>query len=103
MTALCSLNMDKIKPVLIGGIEPTYENIAKGTYPASRALFIYVKKAHVGVIPGLKEFLAEYVSPKAMGEDGYLVGKGMIAQPKEDQAKAAKNAVELIPMVAPEK
>ncbi len=96
-------NVDKIKPVLIGGVEPTYENIAKGTYPASRALFIYVKKAHIGVIPGMKEFLAEFVSPKAVGEDGYLVGKGLISQPKEDQDKAAKIAVELTPMVAPEK
>ena len=96
-------NVDKIKPVLIAGIEPTYENIANGTYPASRALFIYVKKAHIGVIPGMKEFLAEFVSPKAVGEDGYLVGKGLISQPKEDQEKAAKIAVELTPMVIPEK
>jgi phosphate transport system substrate-binding protein len=96
-------NKDKIKPVLIGGIEPTYENIANGTYPASRALFIYVKKAHVGVIPGMKEFLAEFVSPKAVGEDGYLVAKGLISMPKEDQEKSAKISVDLTPMVIPEK
>ncbi len=96
-------NKDKIKPVLIGGVEPTYENIASGKYPASRALFIYVKKAHVGVIPGIKEFLAEYASTKAIGEDGYLVGKGLIAMPKEEIEKAAKTAGELTAMAAPEK
>lgn len=96
-------NKDKIKPVLISGVEPTYENIANGTYPASRALFIYVKKAHVGVIPGMKEFLAEFVSPKAIGEDGYLVAKGLISMPKEEQDKMTKISTELTPMVIPEK
>jgi len=96
-------NKDKIKPIIIGGIEPTYENIANGKYPASRALFIYVKKAHIGVIPGMKEFLAEYVSPKAVGEEGYLVDKGLISMPKADLEIATKNATELIPMVIPEK
>lgn len=96
-------NKSKIKGILIGGVEPTYENIASGKYPASRALFIYVKKAHIGVIPGIKEFLAEYVSPKAIGEDGYLVEKGLIAMPKEDSEKAAKIVADLTPMAAPEK
>lgn len=96
-------NKDKIKPVLIGGIEPTYENIASGKYPASRALFIYVKKDHIGVIPGIKEFLAEYSSTKAVGEDGYLVKKGLIAMPKEDIEKSAKTVADLTAMVAPEK
>lgn len=96
-------NTAKIKAILIGGIAPTYENISSGKYPASRALFIYVKKAHIGVIPGLKEFLAEFTSAKAVGEDGYLVAKGLIAMPKADIEKSAKIAVDLTPMVAPEK
>ncbi len=96
-------NKNKIKGVLVGGVEATYENIATGKYPASRALFIYVKKAHVGVIPGMKEFLAEFVSTKAIGEDGYLVKKGLIAMPKEEIEKAAKVAAELTAMAAPEK
>ncbi len=94
-------NKQKIKSILVDGIEATYENIASGKYPGSRSLFIYVKKAHVGVVPGIKEFLAEYVSLKAMGEDGYLVGKGLIAMPKEDLDKAAKAAAELPAMAAP--
>ncbi len=96
-------NKAKIKSILVGGIPATYEAIANGTYPGSRALFIYVKKAHVGVIPGLKELLAEYVSPKTIGEDGYLVSKGLIALPKEDIEKTAKMATELTAMAAPEK
>lgn len=96
-------NKDKIKPVLIGGVEPIYENIANGSYPASRALFIYVKKAHVDVIPGMKEFLAEFVSEKAIGEEGYLVDKGLISMPKDEQEKTKKIALELTPMAMPEK
>ncbi|MTD93308.1 phosphate ABC transporter substrate-binding protein [Hyphomicrobium sp. xq] len=96
-------NKSKIKSVQVGGVEATYEDIANGKYPGSRALFIYVKKAHVALIPGMKEFLAEYVSDKTIGEDGYLVGKGMISMPKEDIEKAAKAAAELTPMAAPEK
>jgi phosphate transport system substrate-binding protein len=96
-------NKAKIKSILVGGVAATYEDIANGKYPGSRSLFIYVKKAHVGLIPGIKEFLAEYVSPKTNGEDGYLVDKGLIAMPKEDIEKAAKTAAELTAMAAPEK
>jgi phosphate transport system substrate-binding protein len=96
-------NKDKIKAVPIGGIEPTYDNIASGKYPASRALFIYVKKAHIGVIPGVKEFVAEFISPKAIGENGYLVDKGLISMPKEELEKVTKIATDLTPMAAPEK
>jgi phosphate transport system substrate-binding protein len=96
-------NRSKIKSILVGGIEATYETIASGKYPGSRSLYIYVKKAHIGVIPGLKEFVAEYVSTKAVGEDGYLVKKGMIALPNADVEKTVKIAADQTPMVAPEK
>ena len=96
-------NKAKIKSIMVSGVEATYEGIASGKYPGSRSLFIYVKKAHVGVIPGIKEFLAEYISAKTIGEDGYLISKGMIAMPKEDMEKAAKTSAELTAMAAPEK
>jgi phosphate transport system substrate-binding protein len=96
-------NRAKIKSIKVGGVEATYESIADGKYPGSRSLFIYVKKAHVGVILGIKKFLAEYVSTKTIGEDGYLVKKGLIAMPKEEIDKAAKNAIDLTAMAAPEK
>jgi phosphate transport system substrate-binding protein len=80
-------NMDKLRGSKIDGVEPTYETIASGRYPASRPLFIYVKKAHIGVIPGLQEFVNEYVSDKALGEEGYLSDRGLVAQPKSDLAR----------------
>tara|TARA_R110000787_G_scaffold21174_4_gene62776 strand:- start:3934 stop:4968 length:1035 start_codon:yes stop_codon:yes gene_type:complete len=86
---------DKIQGSVIGGVEPTFENIAEGKYKVSRSLFFYVKKAHVGVIPGIKEFLAEFTSEKAYGEDGYLVEKGLIPLPKGDRAKVRQAAANL--------
>jgi phosphate transport system substrate-binding protein len=71
-------NEDKLAGSVLEGVGPVFETIASGKYPASRPLFIYVKKAHVGVIPGIKEFVAEYVSDKALGPDGYLAEKGLI-------------------------
>jgi phosphate transport system substrate-binding protein len=80
-------NLDKLRGSKIDGVEPTYETISSGKYPASRPLFIYVKKAHIGVIPGLQEFVNEYVSDKALGEEGYLSDRGLVAQPKSDLAR----------------
>jgi phosphate transport system substrate-binding protein len=94
-------NTAKIKGAKIAGVEPNYETIAGGKYPVARPLFIYVKKQHVGVIPGLKEFVVEYVSQKAMGEDGYLAKKGMVALPKEEAEAVAKAASELTVMAGP--
>jgi len=74
-------NLNKLHGSLIDGQAPTFENIADAKYPVSRALFIYVKKAHLNVIPGLKEFVAEYTSDRAFGAEGYLVDKGLIPLP----------------------
>jgi len=80
-------NMDKLRGLKIDGVEPDFETISSGKFPASRPLFIYVKKAHIGVIPGLQEFVNEYVSEKALGEEGYLADRGLVPQPKSDLAK----------------
>jgi len=80
-------NLDKLRGSKIDGVEPTYETISSGKYPASRPLFIYVKKAHIGVIPGLQEFVNEYVSDKALGEEGYLADRGLVPQLKADLAR----------------
>jgi phosphate transport system substrate-binding protein len=85
-------NADTLGDVTIDGVKASYETIADGSYKVSRPLFIYAKKAHVGQVPGMAEFLAEYVSAKAMGEDGYLADKGLITLP-EDQAAASQAAV----------
>ena len=57
---------------------PEFETIADGSYPISRPLYFYVKKAHIGSIPGIQEYLLEFTSDAAMGEDGYLLDKGLI-------------------------
>ena len=85
-------NRDKIQGESINGVEPNFENIASGQYPVSRPLFIYVKKAHVGVIPGIKEFITEFTSEKASGNEGYLADKGLIPLPAEQRKQAAADA-----------
>ena len=83
-------NISQIQGATIDGVAPTFENIASGRYPVSRPLYFYIKKAHIGVIPGINEFLTEYVSPRAMGADGYLAGKGLVPLPAAELAKVRK-------------
>ncbi|MDG4597863.1 MAG: PstS family phosphate ABC transporter substrate-binding protein [Candidatus Contendobacter sp.] len=85
-------NLDKIQGETINGVAPTFENIADGKYPISRPLFIYIKKAHVGVIPGIKEFIAEFTSEKAVGDEGYLGKKGLIPLPSAKRKQVAADA-----------
>lgn len=80
-------NGDVIQGSKIEGVSPTFEAIADGSYPVSRPLFFYVKKAHVNEIPGMKGYIAEFTSEKAWGEDGYLADKGLIPMPKEERLK----------------
>lgn len=91
-------NEDSIQGSIVDGIEPTFENIAEGNYAVSRPLYVYVKGAHMDVIPGIKEFLAEFASDKAWGEDGYLVDKGMIPMPEEERSKFATDVKNLTPL-----
>ena len=95
-------NADKIQGSKINGVAPTFETIASGDYPVSRPLFFYVKKAHVGTIPGIEEYLAEFTSDKAWGDEGYLTDKGLIPMPEDMRAKVAKSAKALEPMSKPE-
>ena len=91
-------NADKLQGAMIGGIEPTFENIAAGDYGVSRSLFVYAKKEHADVIPGFKEFLAEYTSDAAFGEDGYLADKGLIPLPEDERAGVVEAAEQLTPV-----
>jgi phosphate transport system substrate-binding protein len=88
-------NASSIKGAEIDGVGPTYETIASGDYKMSRPLYIYVKKQHVGVVPGIKEFVDEYVSDKALGADGYLADKGLITLPGPDAEKSRAVATAL--------
>jgi phosphate transport system substrate-binding protein len=91
-------NADKIQGSAVDGVAPTFDAIADGSYPVSRPLFIYVKNAHVGVIPGLKEYVAEYMSDRASGDEGYLADKGLIPLPAEEHKEVMAKATNLVPM-----
>ena len=91
-------NLDKLKGAVVDGVSPTFETIASGKYPASRPLFIYVKKAHVNVIRGIPEFIAEYTSDKALGDEGYLADKGLIPPTKSEIGKIRADAKALKPL-----
>jgi phosphate transport system substrate-binding protein len=88
-------NRDRLRGAAVDGVAPTFESIAAGDYPVSRPLFVYVKDAHVGVVPGLGEFVREYVSERAIGEDGYLADIGLIPLPPEELARVRRAAGEL--------
>jgi phosphate transport system substrate-binding protein len=85
-------NTDTIKPATINGAAPSPETIADGSYTLSRPLFFYIKNAHRGVIPGLEEFVTEYVSEESFGPDGYLSDRGLIVLPDEER-EATRQAV----------
>jgi phosphate transport system substrate-binding protein len=76
-------NSDKVQGSKIDGNDISFDNIANGSYPVSRPLYFYVKAAHVGQIPGMKEFLTEFVSEDSFGEEGYLTDKGLIPMPED--------------------
>jgi phosphate transport system substrate-binding protein len=88
-------NAKVVKGIAVEGKEPTYEAIADGSYAVARPLFIYAKKQHIDMIPGMKEFIAEYVSDKALGEDGYLGAKGLVTLPADQLEKVRAEATEL--------
>ena len=91
-------NEDKIQGSTVDGIAPTMETIADKSYGVSRPLYFYVKLAHVDVIPGIREFLAEYTSDDSWGPGGYLEERGMIPMPENEREFFKKNAEELIPL-----
>jgi len=82
-------NSDVVQGSKVNGEDPTFENIADGAYPVSRPLYFYAKKAHVGTIPGIEEYLREFISDSAMGEDGYLADRGLIPLPEAEYDEVA--------------
>ncbi len=84
-------NKDKVKAAKVNNVLPEFEAISSGEYPVSRSLFFYVKNAHASVIPGIKQYVREFTSAKAIGPDGYLVSKGLIPLPQSERAKFEKD------------
>lgn len=91
-------NSDKVQGSIIGGVAPEFELIADGDYPIARSLYFYVKKDHVGVVPGIEEFLAEFTSEDAWGEDGYLADKGLIPLGEDERTDWADKVKSLSPL-----
>ena len=71
-------NTEKVQGALIEGFAPTFESIAQGDYSISRPLYFYVKKAHIGVVPGIEGYLREFTADGTWGDEGYLTDRGMI-------------------------
>lgn len=91
-------NADKVKGADIAGIAPTFDAIADGSYPVSRSLYFYIKKEHVGVIPGIEEYLAEFTNEDTWGDMGYLTDKGLIPLAADKREAVASSAKEMTPL-----
>jgi len=83
-------NEDKIRGNSVDGYFPTFENISKGSYPVSRPLYFYVKQSHVKSIFGMKDYILEFLNEQEIGDDGYLVDKGLIPLPKKERDSQRK-------------
>lgn len=91
-------NSDTVQASNVDGQQPTFNTIADGSYPVSRPLYFYVKKAHIGLIPGIAEYLAEFTSEKSWGEEGYLADKGMIPLANSKREQIGKSVKTLEPL-----
>lgn len=91
-------NRDRIQSAEIDGFKPSFASIASGDYPISRPLYVYVKKAHIGMIPGIEAFISEFISDRAAGENGYLSRKGMIPLTKSERQAIAERVKALRPV-----
>ncbi len=88
-------NADVVQGSFVEGHAPTFDAIAASEYPVSRPLYFYVKKAHVDAIPGIRGYLAEFTSDRAMGEDGYLSERGLIPLSSSEYSEAVSAVSEL--------
>lgn len=88
-------NLDKVAPLPVEGVTPDYDTISSGQYTVSRPLFFYVKKAHIGMIPGIEEYIAEFTSERAWGDEGYLTKKGFIPLPEYERKTVGAAAKQL--------
>lgn len=83
-------NTDRVRGLPVDGVEPEFDTIADGTYPISRPLYFYVKKAHVGVVPGIEEYVSEFMSEDAAGEFGYLSELGLVPLTEDEREEMAE-------------
>ena len=87
-------NLAKLRGVPLDGTAPEFDAIAGGKYKGARRMYVYFKPQHFGVIPGLEQFMAEYVSTKALGKDGYLARRGLVTLPPAELEAVRKTVAE---------
>jgi phosphate transport system substrate-binding protein len=95
-------NSDTVKAASVNGVYPNFDTIASGEYPISRSMFVYVKKAHIGVTPGLDLFVTEFLSDAASGRGGYLQDRGLVPLPAAELAAQREAVRARTPMTRPE-
>ena len=96
-------NSDRLHGAVINGMTPEFDDIADGTYPVARSLYFYVKNQHADLVPGLREYIAEFTSDDAWGEYGYLTDRGLIPLPDAEREAMGEAARALTAMTqAPE-
>lgn len=88
-------NADKVQGAHINGVQPDFDSISAGKYPVSRPLYFYVKNAHIGRVPGIREYVGEFMSDAAVGEFGYLADSGLIPLSNEERKAAQAQAKSL--------
>lgn len=93
-------NLDTVKAETIDGVAPSADSIADGSYPLARSLYVYVKKAHIGVIPGLELFVSELMSDAAAGRGGYMQDRGLVPLPADELAEQRAIASQRTSMTA---
>ena len=91
-------NTNLLKGLAINGVSPSYETISSFKYPGARPLYLYIKNAHVGAIPAIRAFVAEFTKESAFGPGGYLRQAGMIASPTPVRARSQQAARNLAPL-----
>lgn len=94
-------NTDRLQGSIVQGVAPAFDAISTGDYPLSRSLYLYVKNDHVGQVPGMAAFIAEFTSEDAWGEYGYLSEKGFIPMGEEERARYGEDARRLRPLAYP--
>lgn len=96
-------NLDRVQALTIDGVAPSVDTIADGSFPLARSLYIYVKRQHIGVTPGLEAFVMEFVSDSAAGRGGYLEDKGLIPLAEDELREQQAVAREMRPMRRPQR
>jgi phosphate transport system substrate-binding protein len=91
-------NLAKLRGVSLDGVAPEFDAIAGNKYKGARRMYVYVKLKHLGLAPGLEQFMAEYVSTKALGKDGYLARKGLVTLPPAELETVRKTVAAKTPM-----